>query len=55
MNREELERVAKMIISPDNYYDLADSLDSITDDELNKLIACDGNAKLENKLIEELK
>lgn len=50
MDRETLEKQALETISPELYFDLADNLDSITDQELIDLIACKGNYKKELKL-----
>jgi hypothetical protein len=50
MNREELEQKALMTVSPDIYYDLADTIDNVTDDELYKLIDCDGDVEYELRL-----
>lgn len=55
MNRETLEKIALYEISAENYYDLADNLDTLTDDELLDLIACKGNYKKELKLAERVK
>jgi hypothetical protein len=43
MNREELERVALETVSPELYYDLADTIDSATNEELHKIIQCNGS------------
>ena len=45
--RDELEQKAKMTVSAELYYDLADTIDSVSDDELHRLIACNGNYELE--------
>lgn len=47
LERDELEKHALMIVSPDLYYDLADTIDSVTDEELIKIIACNGDYKKE--------
>jgi len=47
MSREELEQKALLIVSPDLYYDLADNIDSATDEELYKIIECDGSYRKE--------
>ncbi len=49
MSREDLETLAKQTVSPDLYYDLCDTIDSVTDEELYKLIACDGKGNLKLK------
>lgn len=49
MSREELELDALTTVSADLYYDLADNIDSVTDEELYKLIACDGKGNLKLK------
>ncbi len=49
MSREDLETLATETISPDLYYDLCDTIDSVTDEELYKLIACDGKGNLKLK------
>jgi len=46
-NREELEREALRTCSADIYYDLADTIDSVTDHELYKIIEARGNHKKE--------
>jgi len=51
MSREDLETLAKETISPDLYYDLCDTIDSVTDDELYKLIACNGDYEQELELV----
>jgi len=43
MNREELEQKALMTVSPDLYYDLADTIDSVTDNDLHKIISFNGD------------
>lgn len=53
MNREDLEELAMRTVSPDNYYDLADSLDSMSDNDLRDVIDCNGDVNLENKLTGE--
>lgn len=55
MNREELEKQALITVSSELYYDLCDNLDAISDDELQALIACNGNYKKELKLSEKVK
>lgn len=54
MNREDLEKQALITVSSELYYDLCDNLDAMTDDELQALIACNGNYELEAQLEEEL-
>lgn len=55
MTREDLEQIALFTVSSELYYDLADNLDTLTDDELLDLIACKGNYKKELKLAEKVK
>jgi inhibitor of KinA sporulation pathway (predicted exonuclease) len=43
MNRQELEKQALATVSSDFYYELADSIETMTDPELQALIACDGD------------
>lgn len=50
MNREDLEKLAQITISSELYYDLCDNLDTISDEELQALIACNGNYKKELKI-----
>lgn len=50
MKREELETTALQIVSPDLYYDLADTIESCTDNELYKIIDCNGSYKKELEL-----
>lgn len=47
LDRDELEKHTLMTVSPDLYYDLADTIDSVTDEELTKIIACKGDYKKE--------
>lgn len=50
MNREELETTALQTVSAELYYDLADNLDSAADEELYKIIDCNGSYKKELKV-----
>lgn len=50
MNRSELETLAKQTVSPDLYYDLCDTIDSVTDEELCGLIACNGDYEQEQEI-----
>jgi hypothetical protein len=50
LNRDELEQQARMTVSAELYYDLVDTIDSVTDDELYKIIACNGSYRLEVEL-----
>jgi hypothetical protein len=47
MKREDLEKLALETVSADLYYDLADTIDSCNDDELSRIIACNGNYQKE--------
>jgi hypothetical protein len=49
MNRDVLEQIAKTTVSSELYYDLCDNIDAMSDDELQALIACNGNYKKELK------
>lgn len=51
MNRSELETLTKKTISADMYYDLCDTIDSVTDEELIKIIACNGDYEQELELV----
>ena len=55
IDREILEKDALSICSADIYYDLADTIDSVTNQELHDLIACDGDYKKELKISEGAK
>lgn len=55
LHREELEQKALETISSALYYDLADTIDSLTDNELYELIECNGDYKKETKLSKEKK
>lgn len=46
-DRETLEQQVLETVSPDLYYDLADTIDSVTDEELYKIIECNGDYKKE--------
>lgn len=50
MKREDLEKQALRTVSSELYYDLADTIDSVNDEELHSLIACGGNYKKELQL-----
>ena len=50
MEREVLEKMALQIISSELYYDLADNIQDIPDEELLDLIKCNGSYKKEIKL-----
>ena len=52
LDREFLEIQALATISSENYYDLADTIDSLTDKDLQDLIDCNGNFDKENELSE---
>ena len=43
--REKLEKTALGVICPCYYYDLADNIDSMSDDELQEIIASDSSDK----------
>ena len=47
MNRTELEQEALTVVSPDLYYDLADNIDSASDEQLYAVIECDGDYEKE--------
>jgi len=47
MKREDLEKLALETVSAELYYDLADTIDSATDDELYKIIECNGSYEKE--------
>lgn len=47
MNREDLEHIALETVSAELYYDLADTIDSVGDDELRAIIACNGDYEKE--------
>lgn len=49
-NRDELERIAKVTVSSELYYDLCDNIDNMTDYELQALIECNGDYDKESKL-----
>ena len=51
-NRKHLEQLAIRTVSNDLYYDLCDTIDSLTDNDLYDIIACGGNYKRELKLHE---
>jgi len=51
-NRKHLEQLAIRTVSNDLYYDLCDTIDSLTDNDLYDIIACGGNYKTELKLHE---
>ena len=46
-DREQLEYNARMTVSPELYYDMVDCMDSLTDEDLYNIIACDGDYKKE--------
>lgn len=50
MDRETLEKIALFTISAQNYYDLADTINETSDDELMDLINCNGDYKKEQAL-----
>ena len=50
MDRDELEAIALETVSSEYYYDLADNIGDIPDDELMALIACNGSYKKESAL-----
>lgn len=54
MNREDLEKLALETVSAELYYDLADNLETATDEELIKIIECNGSYKKEMRLQNEL-
>lgn len=49
-DREDLKAEALATVSADNYYDLADTIDGLTDDNLAGLIACQGDVVQEEAL-----
>ena len=51
-DREELEQLASKTISSELYWELQDSMDSITDAELRELIDCGGDYQKELELQE---
>ena len=51
-DREELKAEALQTISADYYYDLADTIDELTDDDLAAIIACQGDVNEEEKLFQ---
>lgn len=46
-DRETLEQLALETVSAENYYDMADTIDSLTDNELQAIIDCNGDYKKE--------
>ena len=46
-DREELEELALRTVSPELYYELADNIDSMTNQMLSVIISCNGNYKKE--------
>ncbi len=54
-DREQLEKDALSACSADLYYDLADTIDSVTDNELYEIIKADGDYKKELKISERSK
>ena len=52
LTREDLEKLALETVSADNYYDLADNIDSTTDYELSRIIDCGGDYNLELEIEE---
>ncbi len=50
LERDELEKHTLMIVSSDLYYDLADNIDNVTDEELIRIIACNGDFKKELRI-----
>lgn len=51
-DRDELEEVALKTVSATNYYDLADNISVVSDQDLRDIIACDGDEGKEEKLAE---
>lgn len=49
-DREALKSEALATVSATNYYDLADTIDEHSDDQLAALIACQGNEAEEEQL-----
>jgi len=47
MNRETLEKIALETVSAELYYDLADTIDEASNEDLYKIISFKGNYKLE--------
>lgn len=47
MKREELEKLTLETISSELYFDLADTIDSVPDEDLYKLIECKGDYEKE--------
>lgn len=47
MKREELEKEAMKVCSPDIYYDLTDALDGTSDEDLRYIISCKGDYEKE--------
>lgn len=43
MSRDDLEQIALLTVSAENYYDLADNIDAMTDYDLADLIKCNGD------------
>jgi len=51
LKREDLEKLALKTVSTELYYDLADSIDACTDEQLYKIIECGGSYKKELQLV----
>lgn len=49
LSRDDLERLAMANVSPDNYYNLCDSIEATSDDELRHIINCHGDVEWEDK------
>ena len=49
-DREDLEKLALAKVSAENHYELADNIDSTSDEELKKIIASDGNYEKEMEI-----
>jgi len=47
MTRETLEKIALETVSAELYYDLADCIDGLNDEDLYNVIDCNGNYKTE--------
>lgn len=47
IDRETLEQQAMQTVSAELYYDLADNLETATDEELRQIINCNGDYKKE--------
>ena len=47
MDREELEKEALFTVSATNFYDLGDNIENTTDEELERIIAADGDESKE--------